>query len=116
MKTLKKFDFQVGGRQESQYDWEKMLDGGIYELEEGKDFTCKSSTFVVMAKIRAGARGQEIKTAKVEGGVVVQATSKPDAKKAAEWKEHQAELRKARKAKNAESNGDAGEDEVPVEE
>lgn len=101
MKTLKKYEFKERGNGSS-YDWEKILDGNIYKLEEGTDFTCAKGTVTTMARSRAAARGQTVKIAVEEDGVVIQATSEPDEEKAAEWKAHQKELNAARKARKEE--------------
>jgi hypothetical protein len=42
MKKLTEFQFNEFAEK---YDWETLLDGGIYELIKGVDFTCKPATF-----------------------------------------------------------------------
>ena len=82
MKTLKKFEFkEFGGR--STYDWDKWLDGGIYQLEEGSDYTCKTQTLRMLAAKQARRLGKTVRTAKVENGLVIQAVEASDEQKAA---------------------------------
>lgn len=75
MKTLKSFEFKsaVGG---SKHDWNKLLDGGIYQLEQGKDFTCKVTTMGMLIRQRAKKRGLLVKVGKVDGGLVLQQVGK----------------------------------------
>ncbi len=65
MKSLKKFDFpttRTGGGT-SQYDWVKLLDGSIYQLEAGKDFTANVKTVGMLARKQAKKRGKKVKLA-----------------------------------------------------
>jgi hypothetical protein len=71
MKKLRQFDFVQSSR--SRYDWPKLLDGSIYQLESGKDFKCKPATLVALAARKAQGLGLRLKTAKVDGGLVIQA-------------------------------------------
>lgn len=74
MKTLKAFEFKPAvGSQGTQYDWDTLLSGDIYQLEEGKDFTCKASTFSTLARAAAKRKGLKLQTGKVDGGIVIQA-------------------------------------------
>lgn len=76
MKTLKKFDFpETKGGFKSQYDWDKILSGAIVQLEHGKDYNCKNTTFATLCRNAAKKRGMGVKTASVEGGIVVQAVA-----------------------------------------
>ena len=80
MKTLKKFEFPTfGGR--SQYDWDTLLDGRIFHLEQGdgKDFSCTVGTFRAIAARQAANRKRKLRAAKVEGGLVIQALPDPNA-------------------------------------
>lgn len=75
MKTLKKFEFpETKGGFKSQYDWDKLLSGAIIQLEEGKDYTCKTANFFTMCRNAAKKRGMKVSVARVDGGVVIQAT------------------------------------------
>jgi hypothetical protein len=74
MKSLKTFEFpEEGTGTRASYDWEKLLDGKIYQLEEGKDYQCKTTTFATLARGAAKRAGKGVKVAKVEGGIVIQA-------------------------------------------
>lgn len=112
MKTLKKFEFRSPGNQ-SKYDWNKFFDGGIYQLEEGSDYTSSQSTFIYMIKNQAKRHGIEVNVQKVEGGVVLQALEPSTAETRAAG---QAALKAARQAKKAETNGDSEEAEEAADE
>ena len=49
------------------------VNGGIYQLEEGKDYQCKTVSFLALARMAAKKAGKTLKASKVEGGVVIQA-------------------------------------------
>lgn len=73
MQTLKSFEFVATARQSS-YDWAKILDGGIHQLTEGEDYTCKRANFCLMAKKKAKALMLNVVINRVEGGLVLQAS------------------------------------------
>ncbi|QDU23295.1 hypothetical protein [Urbifossiella limnaea] len=73
MKSLKTFEFPASRVGKGQYEWAKLLNGGIYQLEEGKDYQCKTVSFVALARMAAKKAGKGLKASKVEGGVVIQA-------------------------------------------
>ena len=79
-KTLDSFDFPHGGRKGVEYDWNTILDGKIYQLEQGKDFPekVKVSTFVGAAARAASAKGLRVKR-QIDGKILVmQAVKKGD--------------------------------------
>lgn len=112
MKTLKTFEFKSFGGAGSTHDWDTLLDGKIYQLEEGTDYECKTSTMGMMARTRARSRGMLLKTSVVEGGIVIQASPASE-EQIAEWatKDEEREKvlaqRKADKKAAAETNGAA---------
>lgn len=110
MKTLKKFEFK--GRAEAIYDWAKLLDGGIYQLDSGEDFECKIGTMMMLVRTRARKNGKTVQVTKTEdgNGIVLQAHVASDEQKA-EWKTQDA----ARKVRNAAKRA-AGQAEEPEEE
>jgi hypothetical protein len=75
MKSLRAFEFASTGNRAT-YDWAKLLDGSIYQLEAGKDFSCKPETFLLLAKKHAKKAGKTLKASKVDGGLVIQAVGK----------------------------------------
>lgn len=97
MKTRENFTFrrQVAERT---HDWDKLLDGGTYQLDKGEDYDCKSETMRVMAYSQGGKRDLFVRCAiekdKESGNecVVLQATP---------MTEEQLEARKERAAKRA---------------
>lgn len=106
MEKLKKFEFPAFGA-ESTYDWEKLLDGGIYKLTSGEDFNCKPVTFGSLCRGQAGKRHKTVKISTVdEGNAVVMQATEMTGEQVDAWDAKIA----ARKAKKAESNGDS-EDE-----
>jgi hypothetical protein len=89
MKTLKQFEFKTFGSG-ARYDWDKILDGAIHQLEEGKDYQCTTQTIATMCRNQARKRGMTIKSGTVEGGIVVQAVkASPEQLKA--WAEADAQ-------------------------
>jgi hypothetical protein len=83
MKSLESFEFTapVG---KAEYEWDKLLDGGIYQLAEGDDYHCKTATFRVMAAKQARKKGNIVRVNKVEGGLVIQAVE-ATAEQLAKW-------------------------------
>lgn len=72
--TLAEFTFSGGVAQnKGTHDWDNLLDGQIWQLEAGKDFNCKVSTFASLARNQAKKKGLGLHTNKVEGGIVIQA-------------------------------------------
>lgn len=121
MKTLKAFDFPVRG--ESSYDWDKLLDGNIFQLEAGEDFDCKVGTFRMMANARAHKRGKILKsTVKTDektgkSFVIIQAEDATP-EKIKHWEKLEAGRKERSKAKRAaaKANGDSGDEEEETEE
>ena len=69
-KTLDSFDFPHGGRKGIEYDWDSILDGRIYQLEQGKDFTAEPKTFVGAVARAANSRNLRVKR-QIDGKVLV---------------------------------------------
>ena len=46
----------------SRYPWDEWLDGGVWELMGGEDFTSKTSTFRANAQLQAKKRGGRTKS------------------------------------------------------
>lgn len=112
MKTLKKFEFKqsVG---KALYDWDKLLDGGIYELSkgEGKDFTCNTQTIRMMAYKQAEKRGLGVRVHVIDGEEIETPTVTLQAyEMTAEEKEEKQKNREARKATSAKEGGETVED------
>lgn len=119
MKTLKKFEFPTPAAR-STYDWDKFLDGGIYQLEAGKDYDCKDQTFRMMAYKQAAKAHKNVQVAAVEGGLVIKATPMTPAevkaydKKVADKKAEKEAAKAAggEAADEGEGEGDEGEGEA----
>lgn len=50
----------------SRYPWDEWLDGSVWELVPGDDFTAKPATFRSIAQAQAKKRGGRIRTKAVE--------------------------------------------------
>lgn len=75
-KTLDSFDFPHGGRKGVEYDWDSILDGKIYQLEQGKDFEVEPKTFIGAVARQANARNMRVKRQIDKKVLVLQAVPK----------------------------------------
>jgi hypothetical protein len=57
-------------RSEARYPWDKWLDGSVWELEAGRDFTSKIPTFRANAQLQARKRGGGVRTRLLDDGQV----------------------------------------------
>jgi hypothetical protein len=74
MRGEKKFQFPVIKRPQCYIDWDKVLDGGAYQLEAGTDYTCREETVRRQAQRQARDRGKTVRFGKDKGGnLVIQA-------------------------------------------
>lgn len=71
-KTLDSFQFPHGGRKGIEYEWDSLLDGKIYQLEQGKDFPADVTpkTFIGAVARQASAKNLRVKR-QIEGKVLV---------------------------------------------
>lgn len=60
-KKLDTFEFPHGGRKGIEFDWDSILDGSIWQLEQGKDFTAPTKQFVGAVARQANAKGLRVK-------------------------------------------------------
>lgn len=51
----------------STHPWDEYLDGSVWELTEGEDFTSKLATFRMNAKAQAERRGGKVRTSVQRG-------------------------------------------------
>lgn len=80
-KVLDQFEFPHGGRKGIEYDWNSLLDGRIYSMEQGKDFApdVTPKTFVGALARVASAKGFRVKR-QIDGKtLVLQAVAKATA-------------------------------------
>jgi hypothetical protein len=63
MKAIKKFEFptSTGGAAQSKYDWNKLFDGGIYQLTHGEDVTSDPHNFRMLLQKQAEASHKNVK-------------------------------------------------------
>ena len=94
MEKLKAFEF-ASPAAKPQYDWDTLLNGDIYKLKAGTDYKCSETTIRMMALANGRKRGVYVKTAKVDGGVVIQQVGPASEEDIAKW------ARQADKAKEA---------------
>ena len=61
-KVVETFEFKKSvGAGKKVYDWDGLMDGKIYAMEEGDDFTCTPESFRQMLYSRAEARGKSVR-------------------------------------------------------
>lgn len=58
---LESFPVRVGPGGIPKHPWEEWLDGSVWRLTQGEDFTCKMQSLRVQANARATARGQRLR-------------------------------------------------------
>lgn len=58
-KKLESFDF--GSSTKTAHDWDQYLDGSVWQLVQGSDFTCKLSTIGSLARLNAKKRGVTVR-------------------------------------------------------
>lgn len=75
MKTLDSFTFKAtsGNGASAKYDWATWLNGKIYQLDAGVDYTCTMNSLKFAAKRQAKKLGICVRFSKVDGGLVLQA-------------------------------------------
>lgn len=73
VETFEFRNFGPRGKDDTQHNWDELLDGGIYKCMEGTDFKVKKLTFMNLARDQAKKRGLRLRTGSVEGGIVIQA-------------------------------------------
>lgn len=79
-KVLDSYDFPHGGRKGVEFNWDSVLDGKIYQLEQGKDFPDNVSpkTFVGAVARQASAKNLRVKR-QIDGKILVlQAVAKAE--------------------------------------
>lgn len=83
-KKLSTFDFPHGGRKGIEFDWDSILDGAIWQLEQGKDFQATPKQFVGAVARQANSKNLRVKR-QIDGKVLtMQAVPKTAAEVAAE--------------------------------
>lgn len=69
-KALETFEFPHGGRKGIEYDWDSILDGKIWQLTQGEDFTADPKTFIGAVSRKANERNLRVKR-ELNGKVIV---------------------------------------------
>lgn len=69
-KALDTFEFPHGGRKGIEYDWDSILDGKIWQLEQGKDFAADPKTFIGAVARQANVKNLRVKR-QIDGKVIV---------------------------------------------
>lgn len=73
MKKLRGFKFDRKKRPNRKYDWAKILNGEIWHLRKGTDFTIEDESMRAQAHVNAREKGVKVRTSIVDDGLVVQA-------------------------------------------
>lgn len=124
MKTLKKFEFKASGIK-AIYDWDKLLDGSIYQLTKGEDFNCNTQTIRMMSYKQAEKRGMGVRVSVDDGEdvetptVVIQSyemTPEEREAKLAQRAKTSASRKKKDSGGNLEEEGTVKTSDEPVEE
>jgi hypothetical protein len=88
MRGEKMFQFPVINRPRCYIDWDKVLDGGVYQLEAGTDYTCRQETVRRQAQRQARDRGKTVRFGKdQDGNLVIQAEAASPAQLEL-WRQH----------------------------
>lgn len=69
-------DFPHGGRKGIVYDWPTLLDGNIWQLEQGSDFDADPKTFIGALARAANAQNMRVKRLIDGKTITVQAVQK----------------------------------------
>jgi hypothetical protein len=64
---MRKLD-QFPGVASSRYPWDKILDGGAWELVHGEDFASRPTTLIANARAQARRRGGTLRTRTIIDG------------------------------------------------
>ena len=67
---LKQFTFRGRGRQASRHPWDEWLNGDIWKLVKGTDFSCRVESFRSMAYAAAHYRGLKFQS-QIDGDTIV---------------------------------------------
>lgn len=74
VEIMENFEFPAKGTfGQAKYNWDEIFDGQCRKLVEGQYYTSKTAGFALRIKTQAKARGVNVKIAKVDGGLMVQA-------------------------------------------
>ena len=74
-KITAEIKWNKGGRP-PRYPWDEWLDGGIWLLKPGEDFSCQPANFRSLAFTQARARNLSLRTLTTADGFVLQAREK----------------------------------------
>lgn len=94
-RRIDEFSFSGGGGRDSVYPWDDWLDGGVWELRRGEDFTISAANFQSSAYTSARSRGKTV-TVRVRGDLVQMQAREATAEERAEWKVRSQARAKAR--------------------
>lgn len=69
-KALETFNFPHGGRKGIEFDWDSILDGKIWQLEQGTDFDADPKTFIGAVARAANLKNLRVKR-QIDGKTIV---------------------------------------------
>jgi hypothetical protein len=70
---LEEFNFDA---YRSKRPWHEWLDGRVWKLKEGEDYTCTPASLTVQARLAAKKMGVKVRYHLLEGYVIVQGIAK----------------------------------------
>ena len=73
MKAIESFSFAVRSGRSSGHDWATLLNGSIWMIEAGVDFTTKAESFITVARENAKRRKLGLRVGRDGANVVIQA-------------------------------------------
>jgi hypothetical protein len=78
MQEIAVYDWNKNKGRKPKYDWDKILDGGIYRMQEGVDFECSRTAFRTLAFTTARKRGLYVRIRfEGENALVLQSSVEP---------------------------------------
>lgn len=69
-KALETFEFPHGGRKGIEFNWDSILDGKIWSLTQGEDFTAEPKTFIGAVARQANLKNLRVKR-QIDGKTIV---------------------------------------------
>lgn len=70
MKVLESFDFKTKDSTRQKYNWDKLTDGGIYQMSPKEDYTSTTDNFGAQVRFQAALRFKKVKVSADKDGVV----------------------------------------------
>lgn len=65
--VMNEYDWNHRRREANPYEWDKWLDGQVWKLEEGVDFSIKRESLINTAYNEGRCRGGKVRTSLIQG-------------------------------------------------